>query len=155
MGAVFVSDIMARSCYLCEWDDSDLCFDLNKRVEFDCYKARSLNNSHPEGISLHPGTVIILTQSQTFFVHAQHAQHDQELIIGYLAFKFNWQINSCEIHSEVKITKINEDVVKQIALRCTRSCVLWMFGFAEIKREIIENDRTFSITTDHTFNITE
>jgi hypothetical protein len=46
----------------------------------------------------------------------------------------------------VMSTKINEDVVKQIALRCTRSCVLWMFGFAEIKGETIENDRTFSIT---------
>jgi len=59
------------------------------------------------------------------------------------------------MHSEVKITKINEDLVKKIALGCTWSCVLWMFGFAEIKGEIIENDRTFSITTDHTFNITE
>jgi hypothetical protein len=70
MGAVLASDIMARTCYLCEWDGGDLCFDLDKRVEFDFYKARSLNNRHPVGISLHPDTVIILTQSQTFFVHA-------------------------------------------------------------------------------------
>jgi hypothetical protein len=67
----------------------------------------------------------------------------------------NWQIYSSELHGEIKVTKINKEVVKQIALGCTWSYWLWMFCLLDIKGEIIGKEQQYSIATDHSINITE